>query len=347
MKTTLKSISLFNKKKENNNDKNNPTYYLDLQQSEIEVVTSSTSTMNDTKIPKSSESFPLYYRGSILRFNFKLVFKNLLPEGSSVAIFSAQSTTKSFNSEERIPLLQKIGTWIKTRTKNLWLTLILQKPTQFNLNEFSTIQHHTIDEDFDESESDALQPISSTMKSTEREDIDLSKQIIEDDFNIYRYKSFFTNEDITSYKFSMNLDSKGFNVVIPSSEAIWISLKPLNGSCEPLALKIPEICLKNMIYIIAQPAYLRLHGKNTIIRKVFKFSRNDNALINIYHDVNTKLPNTSVKKMNEDSIEIKVNLKSLKKSKQVFSKSKIAYLRFFDTISSKKLSAIIPIVLDN
>lgn len=88
-------------------DNGNAAPWLNLEKSTVEVFLGDRDSIENMKGAKKSAELALFYRGAVLRLNFKLVFNEPLPEGCSVAIFSSHSTDQPFNLAEKESVLKK------------------------------------------------------------------------------------------------------------------------------------------------------------------------------------------------------------------------------------------------
>lgn len=81
-------------------DNGNAAPWLNLEKSTVEVFLGDRDSIEKMKGAKKSAELAPFYRGAVLRLNFKLVFDEPLPEGCSAAIFSSHSTDQPFKLTE-------------------------------------------------------------------------------------------------------------------------------------------------------------------------------------------------------------------------------------------------------
>ena len=349
MKTSLEEIVVRHSNSESSSELNDPEYYLDLKKSIVETKVADVGIAQNAR--ENKQDLPLYFRGAILKFDFKLVFKKLLPPGSSVILFSAHSTDKRFIASPPPSIWRKIRQFLRSKTENLWLYLTLQKRLVLDLNASQKRDYREIIKDEEVSEPADPLKLESTLKFEEKEDVGASKQILEKSFKQRNYRFFLTDEDTPSYITSMNLDSINFNMAIPSSEALWISLRHSKACCQPLALHLPKACLGNMVYLVAKPAYIHISLQEIQdeikISKVVEFFRNDNTEASIYPDPKTRYPFITVKKPRENGVQLTFHVKSLREANYLTAEKEIFYLNFLEGAGNKLLNIRIPVLIEN
>lgn len=80
--------------------------FLNLEASTLEALVAPGDTVAPEQAQAATQSLAPFYRGAVLRFNFKLIFNEPVAEGCAVAIFAAHSTNRPFNLQEKESFLR-------------------------------------------------------------------------------------------------------------------------------------------------------------------------------------------------------------------------------------------------
>lgn len=338
MEFSIESV-LVNNNKFKDLDESNPLSYLDIQKSTIEPLLSEEDILSSHQSDNTGEKFYHYYCGAILKFNFKLIFKNSLPDGSSIIIFTSHHSRKSFKagkkkkyvgykkSKDLFLSIMKFE-WLRERTVSSTIDCKVDLE-KFNLNRNPGNPNSL------KISRDAFQK-DSVVEQTEKADIN----------NSYIY--FSACNSMPVYENSMNFDSKSFNIADYRAEAIWISIKHRDVYCKPLSLSLPPPCLENMVYLVAEPAYLNISfidvPEKMKISRVIEFMRSDCKPVKMsWEQKSKKFSFIKIKNLRDNEVQISMDLNFVNASPDVIPGKDMIYLDFTEEFSKRRLGISIPV----